>query len=150
VHGGYASGTDAHAQPTHQNLNGLAPPKIKVTSLYFSPKVTDPERLYGLKIMKIRAKVSPGDYNLVEGPFKDQSPHLTKFYLPATVFPIKKDFLRNKEIFLFRPRRRVKSSETIYESIRNVNRCVIFIFLLTKITFDIASRTVLTLKISIG
>ena len=33
----------------------LAPPKVKVTSLYFSPKVTNPERLYGEKIMKIRA-----------------------------------------------------------------------------------------------
>jgi hypothetical protein len=38
------SGTDAHAQPAH------APPKIKVTSLYHSPKVTNPERLYGVKI----------------------------------------------------------------------------------------------------
>ncbi len=33
----------------------LAPPNVKVTRLYFSPKVTDPERLYGVKIMKIRA-----------------------------------------------------------------------------------------------
>ncbi len=33
----------------------LAPPKIKVTSLYFSRKVTNPERIYGVKIMKIRA-----------------------------------------------------------------------------------------------
>ncbi len=30
-------------------------PKFKVTSLYFSPKVTNPERLYSKKIMKIRA-----------------------------------------------------------------------------------------------
>ncbi len=29
--------------------------KIKVLSLYFSPKVTYPERLYDVKIMKIRA-----------------------------------------------------------------------------------------------
>ncbi len=28
----------------------LVPPQIKVTSLYFSPKVTNPERLYGVKI----------------------------------------------------------------------------------------------------
>jgi hypothetical protein len=27
----------------------------KVTSLYFSPKVINPEMLYGVKIMKIRA-----------------------------------------------------------------------------------------------
>ncbi len=33
----------------------LAPQKIKVKSIYFSPKVTNPERLYGLKIMKIWA-----------------------------------------------------------------------------------------------
>jgi hypothetical protein len=30
-------------------------PEIKVTSLYFSPKVTNPERLYGVKIMEIQA-----------------------------------------------------------------------------------------------
>jgi hypothetical protein len=29
--------------------------KIKVPSLYFSPKVTYPERLYSVKIMEIRA-----------------------------------------------------------------------------------------------
>jgi hypothetical protein len=28
--------------------------KVKVMCLYFSPKVTYPERLYGVKIMKIR------------------------------------------------------------------------------------------------
>jgi hypothetical protein len=33
----------------------LAPPKIKASSLYFSPKVTKTERLYGVKILKIRA-----------------------------------------------------------------------------------------------
>ncbi len=33
----------------------LAPPKIKIISLYFIPKVTYPEKLYGVKIMKIRA-----------------------------------------------------------------------------------------------
>ena len=38
----YGSGTDAC-------------PEHKVTSLYFSPKVTNPERLYGVKIMKIWA-----------------------------------------------------------------------------------------------
>ncbi len=32
----------------------LDPPKIKIISLYFSPKITYPERLYGVKIMKIR------------------------------------------------------------------------------------------------
>jgi hypothetical protein len=32
-----------------------APPKVKVTSLYFSHKATNPEMLYGVKIMKIRA-----------------------------------------------------------------------------------------------
>ncbi len=33
----------------------LAPQKVKVTSLYLSLKVANPERLYGVKIMKIRA-----------------------------------------------------------------------------------------------
>ncbi len=33
----------------------LAPPKIKIISLYFRPKVIYPNRPYGLKIMKIRA-----------------------------------------------------------------------------------------------
>ncbi len=33
----------------------LALPKVKVTSLYFSLKVTNTESLYGVKIMKIRA-----------------------------------------------------------------------------------------------
>ncbi len=33
----------------------LAPPKIKVTRLNFSRKVTKPERIYGVKFMKIRA-----------------------------------------------------------------------------------------------
>ncbi len=42
VHWAYASGC-------------LAPPKIKIIILYFSPKVTYPERLYGVKIMRIRA-----------------------------------------------------------------------------------------------
>ncbi len=73
----YASGTDAYAEHTPKELIGamrvcvrnwcvssacaseikwcLAPPKIKRISLYFSPKVTYPERLYGVKIMKIRA-----------------------------------------------------------------------------------------------
>jgi hypothetical protein len=33
----------------------IAHPKVKVTSIYFSPKPTNPERLYGVKIMKIQA-----------------------------------------------------------------------------------------------
>ncbi len=33
----------------------LTPQKIKIISLYFSPKVTYPERLYGVKILKIQA-----------------------------------------------------------------------------------------------
>ncbi len=32
----------------------IAPPKVKVTSLYLSLKFTNPERLYCVKIMKIR------------------------------------------------------------------------------------------------
>ncbi len=73
----YATGTDAYLDHTGQELmralslrvrnwyarsacaseikRCLAPPNIKVTSLYFRPKVTDPERLYGAKIMKTRA-----------------------------------------------------------------------------------------------
>ncbi len=73
----YTSGTDAYPEHTGQELmcalsirirNScarsacapeikwcLASPKIKVTSLYLSPKVTNPERLYGVKIMKIQA-----------------------------------------------------------------------------------------------
>ncbi len=40
----------------------LASPKLKTISLYFSPKVTYPERLYDVKIVKIRAieKLTPG------------------------------------------------------------------------------------------
>jgi hypothetical protein len=33
----------------------LVPPKIKVTSLYFNPKVTNPEWFYGVKITEIWA-----------------------------------------------------------------------------------------------
>ncbi len=73
----YASGTDAYPELTGQepmralrvcvrNWSArsacaseikwcLAPPKIKVTSYYFSPKVTYPEKLYGVKIMQIQA-----------------------------------------------------------------------------------------------
>ncbi len=73
----YASGTHAYPEHTGQELIRalsirvrnwracsacaseirwcLAPPKIKGTSLYFRPKFTYPERLYGVKIMKIRA-----------------------------------------------------------------------------------------------
>jgi hypothetical protein len=105
VHGAYASGTYAHAQRYIKWC--LAPKNFLVTMLYFSPKVTDPERLYGLKIIIIRAKIShlgnfkeyvyctniqitaypsiplAGDYNLFDGPFKYQSPHLTKFLLAS-------------------------------------------------------------------
>ncbi len=63
-------GTHVHAESARQELVRalsiraactleielcLGPPKIKITSLYFSRKVTNPERLYGVKIMKIRA-----------------------------------------------------------------------------------------------
>jgi hypothetical protein len=34
-------------------------PKVKVTSLYFSPKVTHPQTLYGVKIKKILAIKNP-------------------------------------------------------------------------------------------
>ncbi len=45
----------AHAEHTGQEIKWcLALQKIKVTSLYFSPKVTNPEMLYGVKIMKIQ------------------------------------------------------------------------------------------------
>jgi hypothetical protein len=44
-----------HAQCVHQQIKCcLAPPKVKVISLYFSPKVTNPERFYGVKIVNIR------------------------------------------------------------------------------------------------
>jgi hypothetical protein len=46
--------TDAYPEHTGQELM-LAPPKVKVTSLYFSPKVTNSERLNGVKIVTIRA-----------------------------------------------------------------------------------------------
>ncbi len=60
VHWAYLLGTDARTERTHQELIRtlsvrfrnkwcLAPPKIKATSLYFSPKVTNLERLYGVK-----------------------------------------------------------------------------------------------------
>ncbi len=85
----YASGTDAYPEHTGQELMRalsirvrnwcarstcaseikwcLAPLKIKVTSLYFSPKVTNPERLYGAKIMKSeRPKISDlGTFNRI-------------------------------------------------------------------------------------
>jgi hypothetical protein len=51
VHWAFVSGT-ACALETKWCL---APPKIKIIILNFSPKVTYPERLYGVKIMKIRA-----------------------------------------------------------------------------------------------
>ncbi len=73
----YASGNDAYTEHTLKELMHalsmrvrnwclssacaseikwcLAPPKIKIVSLGFSPKVTYPERLFGVKIMKIRA-----------------------------------------------------------------------------------------------
>jgi hypothetical protein len=44
-----------YAQRSHQKLNDAYSTKIKETSLYFWPKVTNPERLYGVKIMKIGA-----------------------------------------------------------------------------------------------
>ncbi len=48
--------TDAYAEHTKKKLNdALLPLKTKIISLYFSPKVTYPERLYDVKIMKIRA-----------------------------------------------------------------------------------------------
>ncbi len=50
----YASGTYAYSQHAHKKLNDLSPQKIKIINLYFSPKVTDPERLYGVKIMNIQ------------------------------------------------------------------------------------------------
>ncbi len=77
VHWAYARGTDACTKRTRQELMRalsvrvrnccvrwacaskikwfLALPKTKVTSLFFSPKITNPERLYGKKIMKVRA-----------------------------------------------------------------------------------------------
>jgi hypothetical protein len=43
----------------------LSLPKIKIKSFYLSPKVTYPERLYGVKIMKIQLKISHlGTFNL--------------------------------------------------------------------------------------
>ncbi len=73
VHLAYASGTDActvRSACASEIKWCLAAPKIKATSLYLSPKVTNPERLYGVKIMKIRAiKISHlgtlNIYNLV-------------------------------------------------------------------------------------
>jgi hypothetical protein len=38
-----------------QELMAIASLEVKVTSLYFGPIVTNPEMLYGVKIMKIRA-----------------------------------------------------------------------------------------------
>jgi hypothetical protein len=43
-------GTDACTECTRQEL---MPGSYKIPSLYFSLKVTNPERLYGVKIMKI-------------------------------------------------------------------------------------------------
>jgi hypothetical protein len=55
MHWAYASGTDCACSEGASEIKWcLAPPKVKVTSLYFSFKVTNPERLYDLKIMKIR------------------------------------------------------------------------------------------------
>ncbi len=47
----YAQGTDACASEIKWYL---APPKMRITSLYFSPKVTSPEWLFGVKIMPIQ------------------------------------------------------------------------------------------------
>ncbi len=87
----YATGTDAYLDHTGQELMRalclrvrnwcacsaweseikwyLVPPKIKPTSLYFSSKVTNSERLYGAKIMKTRAIE-----NLKLGTFKGAQP----------------------------------------------------------------------------
>ncbi len=73
----YAPGTDAYAEQTPKELMRalsvrvrnwcvssacasevkwcLAPKKIKIIRLYFSPKVTYPDRLYGVKTTKIQA-----------------------------------------------------------------------------------------------
>jgi hypothetical protein len=44
-----------YAQHAHKKRNDAYLPKIKKIYLYFSPEVTYPERLYGVKIMKIEA-----------------------------------------------------------------------------------------------
>jgi hypothetical protein len=44
-----------YANTFYRVERGLGPPKIKVPSYNLSPKVTNPESLYGAKIMKIRA-----------------------------------------------------------------------------------------------
>ncbi len=51
VHWAYESETDAYAEHKHQKLK--FPTKIKITSLYFSPKINYPKRLYAVIIMKI-------------------------------------------------------------------------------------------------
>ncbi len=51
----YTSGTDSYPERTGQKLMRARSPKTKLTGFYFSPKVTNPERLYCVKIMKIRA-----------------------------------------------------------------------------------------------
>jgi hypothetical protein len=66
VHWACTSGTDAYPERMHQFLTLMLSISVKIpnwkgpfktcwTSLYFSPKVTYLERLYGIKIMKIRA-----------------------------------------------------------------------------------------------
>ncbi len=52
-----ASGTDANAEQMRQELMQMPSKWIrsKIISLYFSPKATYPEKLYGVKIVKIRA-----------------------------------------------------------------------------------------------
>jgi hypothetical protein len=55
-------GTDTYASEIKLCL---APPKINVNTLYFSPKVTYPESLYGIKIMKIERAIE----NLTIGHF---------------------------------------------------------------------------------
>ncbi len=68
VHWACASGTDWCLSSACESEIKLciAPPKIKIICLYFSPKVTTPERPYGVKIMKIRAIE-----NLTLGTFKN-------------------------------------------------------------------------------
>ncbi len=63
MHRAYMSGTDTYAEHSCQELirmlklklnDAWLPPKIKIISLFFSPKVPYPEMLHGVKIMIIR------------------------------------------------------------------------------------------------
>jgi hypothetical protein len=72
----------------------LAPPKVWVTSLYFSPKVNNSKRLFGVKIMKIRASENLTTWavtlkNCASFPLCDRKRFFIQFWKGKPVIPQK-------------------------------------------------------------